>query len=84
MVDLGDKHRCRRLAHGAEHRKTPDLVGLGKAAAIAGKRFLPVGDNIFDLLGDKVVVTQHALNIASEKRCQRAAIAGGHCIEAFP
>jgi hypothetical protein len=83
MIDLGYEHGGRRLSHGAERRQVPNLLCLGKAAGVVGERFLSIGDDLFDLLGDEVVVPQHPFNVASEERRQRPTITGPHCVQTF-
>src|ERR1700733_7559620 len=83
VVDLGDQHGCGRLSDRAEHRQTPDLFRVGEASAVVGKRFPSVGDYLFDLLGDEVVASQHAFNVAPEERRQRPTVSGSHSIETF-
>ncbi len=84
MVDLGNEHSRRRLSHRAERRQKLNFFCMRKASALVSECFLSVGENFFDLLPDKVVVAQHAFNIASEEWRQWPTIACPYCVEAFP
>ena len=84
MVDLGNEHRCGRLAHSAKCRERLNLVRMWETPTLVSKCFLSIKDDLFDLLGDKVVVAQHAFDVAPEEWRQRPTITGPHCVKALP
>jgi hypothetical protein len=84
MVDLGNKNRCGRLAHGTERRKTLNFVCMRKAPTLVSECLFSVGNDLFDLPRDKVVMAQHAFDIAPKEWRQRPTVTGPQCVKALP
>jgi hypothetical protein len=83
MIDLGDQNSRCRLAHRAELRQTLDLLGVREVSCVVVEGFLSIGLDLRDLSRDHLVAREHAFDVASEERRQRATVTGFHRFEAL-
>lgn len=53
MIDLGDRHRGRRLTISAERCQSLNFVSMREGSALSSKSFLSVGLDLGDLVADQ-------------------------------
>ena len=81
MEDLGDENGRGRNTDRPKTRQTPNLLPLWKRTRFVIERDLAVGFDLRDLIADKLIMPDHAYNVATQEWWQRPTVTGDHCIE---
>ena len=81
MEHLGNENGRRRHADRSKSDQTPNLVALWKGTRFVIESCLAIGFDLRDLIADKLIMPDHAYNVATQERWQRPTITGDYCIE---
>jgi hypothetical protein len=70
VVDLGNQDGRGRLTNASQLRQPVNFVTMREVASLAGQRKLSIVLNFCNLSADELVMPQHALQVAPQKRRQ--------------
>ena len=82
MENLGNKNSRSRHADRSKTRQATNLVAPWKGTGFVIESGVAIRFDLRNLIADKLIMPDHAYNVATEEWWQRPTVTGHHCIEA--